>query len=118
MPTATEPMLLQGTLDLLGRRTLAWGPRHGYAVARWIRETFGIEAYAARDLGLRDAKDPVIFNAVRDAKVVVMSKGEDFRLLVERLGPPPQVLWLTCGNTSNARLRIILTKSLPTALKL
>ena len=40
MPSAvSEPMLLQGTLDLLVLRTLAWGPRHGYAVARWIRET-------------------------------------------------------------------------------
>ncbi len=39
MPTAPEPMLLQGTLDLLVLRTLAWGPRHGYAVARWIHET-------------------------------------------------------------------------------
>ena len=40
MPTtAAEPMLLQGTLDLLVLRTLAWAPKHGYAVARWIRET-------------------------------------------------------------------------------
>ena len=40
MPGAvSEPMLLQGTLDLLVLRTLTWGPRHGYAVARWIRET-------------------------------------------------------------------------------
>ena len=31
--------LLQGTLDLLILKTLAWGPRHGYAVAQWIRET-------------------------------------------------------------------------------
>jgi transcriptional regulator len=31
--------LLQGTLDLLVLKTLAWGPRHGYAVAQWIRET-------------------------------------------------------------------------------
>ena len=31
--------LLQGTLDLLVLRTLAWGPRHGYAIARWIEET-------------------------------------------------------------------------------
>jgi len=36
---STEPMLLQGTLDLLVLRTLTWGPRHGYAVARWIRDT-------------------------------------------------------------------------------
>jgi transcriptional regulator len=31
--------LLQGTLDVLILKALAWGPRHGYAVARWIRET-------------------------------------------------------------------------------
>jgi len=36
---AAEPTLLAGTLDLLILRTLAWGPRHGYAVARWIKET-------------------------------------------------------------------------------
>lgn len=31
--------LLQGTLDLLVLKTLKWGPRHGYAIASWIRET-------------------------------------------------------------------------------
>lgn len=35
----SEPMpLLQGTLDVLILRTLAWEPMHSYAVARWIRE--------------------------------------------------------------------------------
>ena len=33
--------LLQGTLDLLILKTLTWGPRHGYAVAHWIRDTTG-----------------------------------------------------------------------------
>jgi PadR family transcriptional regulator PadR len=31
--------LLNGTLDLLVLRALAWGPRHGFSVARWIRTT-------------------------------------------------------------------------------
>jgi PadR family transcriptional regulator, regulatory protein PadR len=31
--------LLSGTLDLLVLRTLAWGPRHGFAIARWLRTT-------------------------------------------------------------------------------
>lgn len=31
--------LLQGTLDILVLKALATGPLHGYAVARWIRET-------------------------------------------------------------------------------
>lgn len=36
---ATQPMdLLQGTLDVLVLRTLAWGPMHGYAVSRSIHE--------------------------------------------------------------------------------
>jgi PadR family transcriptional regulator PadR len=31
--------LLQGTLDTIILKTLSWGPRHGYAIARWIHET-------------------------------------------------------------------------------
>jgi transcriptional regulator len=30
--------LLQGTLDVLVLRTLAWQPMHGYGVSRWIRD--------------------------------------------------------------------------------
>ncbi len=29
--------LLRGTLDLLILKALSWGPRHGYAVAEWVR---------------------------------------------------------------------------------
>src|SRR5687768_8071899 len=36
MANATE--LLHGTLDALVLKTLSWGPRHGYAIARWIEE--------------------------------------------------------------------------------
>ncbi len=34
-----ELQLLQGTLDVLILKTLSRGARHGYAIARWIRET-------------------------------------------------------------------------------
>jgi PadR family transcriptional regulator PadR len=34
-----ELELLQGTLDVLVLKSLMFGPRHGYAVARWIRDT-------------------------------------------------------------------------------
>ena len=33
-----ESDLLQGTLDVLILKTLSWGPRHGYAIARYIEE--------------------------------------------------------------------------------
>jgi PadR family transcriptional regulator PadR len=31
--------LFTGTLDLLILKAVTWGPRHGYAIGRWIRET-------------------------------------------------------------------------------
>lgn len=30
--------IMPGTLDVLVLRGLSWGPKHGYAVARWIEE--------------------------------------------------------------------------------
>ena len=31
--------LFTGTLDLLILKAVSWGPRHGYAIGRWIRDT-------------------------------------------------------------------------------
>jgi len=88
------------------------------AIAAWLRQHLGVDAVAVRDLGLRDASDPEIFMAARQVSAVVMTKDSDFVHLVNAHGIPPQVLWLTCGNTSNARLQLILTKTLAHALVL
>ena len=31
--------LFTGTLDILILKAVSWGPSHGYAIGRWIRET-------------------------------------------------------------------------------
>ena len=82
----------------------------------WILRQFEVDVVHVRDLGLREAEDPAIFDKARRAKAVVLTKDEDFVALVERLNPPPQVIWLTCGNVSNARLKKILTAGLPEAI--
>jgi transcriptional regulator len=38
---ASPNELLHGTLDTLILKTLAAGPRHGYAIARWLEEGTG-----------------------------------------------------------------------------
>lgn len=86
------------------------------AIATWITMTFGINAIALRDLGLRDAEDPEIFEKAKAQDVILMTKDSDFVDLVDRLGSPPQIIWLTCGNTSNAELRRILSLTLLDAL--
>lgn len=88
------------------------------AMAPWIAENFGVECSSVRDIGLRNAEDIDIFQAARVANVVVISKDSDFPELIERLGPPPQVLWVTSGNTSNRALKELFQKCLQTALDL
>jgi predicted nuclease of predicted toxin-antitoxin system len=88
------------------------------ALALWLGATFEISALALRDLGLRDATDREIFLAARREGATVVTKDGDFVRLLEDLGPPPQVIWITCGNTSNANLKRILTDTLPRALEL
>jgi len=88
------------------------------ALAPWITKHFGIEAMSARYLGLVKAADPLIFNSARNEGTVVLTKDSDFVLLLERFGPPPQVLWVRCGNTSNMHMRRVLTDTLPGALAL
>ena len=88
-------------------------------IAAWLTWTFAdVQAVPLRDLGLRDAEDEEIFQAAKAAGVVVLTKDADFRHLLNQFGPPPQLLWLTCGNTSNEQLQELLRATLPAALEL
>lgn len=87
-------------------------------LALWLAQRFGVEATAVRDLGLRDATDRRIFDAARAASVVLVSKDIDFVNLVQVHGTPPQVVWVTCGNATNARLRTVFESTFPRAMTL
>jgi predicted nuclease of predicted toxin-antitoxin system len=54
----------------------------------------------------------------RAAGAAVTTKDADFVALQERLGAPPQIIWLTCGNTSKARLHTRLEACWPRAQEL
>ena len=88
------------------------------ALAPWLKHQFGVDAFSVRHLQMVRATDPQIFHAAREANVVVLTKDSDFVMLQERLGPPPAVLWVRCGNTSNAHLRQVLLRTFPAARRL
>ena len=87
-------------------------------LALWPEEHFGVVGRAVRDIGLRDSKDTEIFFAAKSSDAIVMTKDDDFIILLDRYGPPPQVIWLTGGNTSTARLQEVLALRLSDALSL
>ena len=68
------------------------------SLALWINQNFeGIEARSLWALGLRNALDMDIFQQAKKA---------------------PAIILVTCGNTSNARMRGILSKKLNFILEL
>jgi predicted nuclease of predicted toxin-antitoxin system len=71
-----------------------------------------------RELGLARAADRAIFDAARARATLLITKDRDFAELVTRLGPPPAILLLSCGNTSTSYLRTMLGDQLGEALAL
>ncbi len=88
-------------------------------LALWINQSFDkVRARSMRSLDLRDADDEVIFQKAKEQKAIIMSKDADFVTLLERFGPPPQILWITAGNTSNVQMRKILEKHFATIIEM
>ena len=87
------------------------------AIAPWIESQFGVECSHIRNLGLRDNEDFEIYREAKVSGAVIISKDKDFVDLSIRLGPPPQILLVTCGNTSNNRLQEIFKNAFGDALK-
>jgi len=82
------------------------------ALARWLRD-LDEKAVHVEDLGLLTAEDSEIFEKARQVNAVVITKDIDFVQMQERRGPPPRVIWVTCGNRSNAFLKDIMIRGWP-----
>src|SRR5687768_9562827 len=86
----------------------------------FISQLAGIGGLAVRDLGLRDANDIDIFTQAkkRSSSVVIITKDAAFLDLLIRYGSPPRIIFLTCGNTSNHKLKEIFSLRLNEAINL
>jgi len=83
------------------------------ALARWLRDLGESRAVHIEDLDLLRAEDPEIFERARQAEAVVITKDSDFVQIQERLGAPPRVVWVTCGNCTNTFLKDLMVQSWP-----
>jgi predicted nuclease of predicted toxin-antitoxin system len=87
-------------------------------LAPWLGSRFGVVVKTLDEVGLREAKDHEICQAIRriGSPVTVITKDVGFVDLVRRQGTPPQVVWLTVGNTSAIALQIVLASVFQQAL--
>jgi len=80
-------------------------PSPGFA--HWLADRWQVKVVPVREIGLRDASDRQIYEEAKTAGAIVITKDSDFIELSQRLGPPPQIVWVTCGNVSEHALRSI-----------
>jgi len=78
------------------------------ALTRWLSGQFGVKVLHVSELNLVSASDPSIFDLARRAGAIILTKDRDFVELVHLRGTPPQVIWITCGNTSNHEMMRVL----------
>ena len=88
-------------------------------IAKWINIKYSsVQAHSVRSLNLLYATDREIFFAAKTANAVILTKDQDFYHLMSQFGAPPQIIWLTCGNTSTKNLCKLLELALPKAIDL
>lgn len=49
---------------------------------------------------------------------MIITKDNDFVQIQERRGPPPRLIWVTCGNRSNRDLKDLFVRRWPRAKEL
>jgi predicted nuclease of predicted toxin-antitoxin system len=67
------------------------------ALAVWLRGK-GHDAAAVREIGLREAKDAVIWEYAAASRAIIVTKDEDFALMSAARPEGPQILWVRTGN--------------------
>ena len=86
-------------------------------LAVWLGSQYKVIVKTLREIDLHEADDDVLFAAARRfGNIVIITKDEDFVELIERLGAPPQVIWLTTGNSTKLELQSIMRRSFGQAL--
>jgi len=87
-------------------------------LAQWIEAHFGVICCSVVNLPVDRGDDEDIFLSARELGAIIVSKDSDFADLVNRLGQPPQILWVTCGNRSNVLMKELLIRTFPQAIEL
>ena len=84
----------------------------------WLADGFGVRSTHITAIRPQIREDFDLLRAARVPNGIILSKDEDFVLLVQARPSPPDLVWLRCGNRNDTKLKIILLNHLPRALSL
>jgi len=65
-----------------------------------------------RDVGLKSADDPVVWQYAKQQRLVIVSKDSDLHQRSFVLGHPPKLVWVRLGNCSTSEVEDLLRRNL------
>ena len=80
-------------------------------VSPWLCHTLSDlfpDSVHVREIGLREAEDPVIWDYAAQHGFAIVTKDADFRQRSFVLGHPPKIVWLRLGNCSTKAIEALL----------
>lgn len=87
-------------------------------LANWIRSEFKVQCFPIRDVCPVNIPDEALFLKAKGSADLIITKDVDLVNILQHVGPPPSILWLRMGNTSNARLKAVFSKQMAEVLRM
>ena len=86
-------------------------------LAVWLGSRFKVLVRSLAEIGLRDADDDVLITAARRfGNIVILTKDVECVARVRKLGPPPRMVLLRCGNLTARETEMWLSRTFEDAL--
>ena len=81
-----------------------------HKLARRLADLFPNSTHV-RDVGLKEAEDPVVWEYAKRHNFMIVSKDSDFHQRSFLLGFPPKVVWIRLGNCTTVEVEQVIRKN-------
>ncbi|NOT57938.1 MAG: DUF5615 family PIN-like protein [Deltaproteobacteria bacterium] len=78
-----------------------------HKLARRLADLFPDSTHV-REIGMKEAEDPVVWEHAKQQGFIVVSKDSDFHQRSFVLGFPPKVIWIRLGNCTTAEVEHVI----------
>jgi len=77
----------------------------------WLLADIFPNSVHVRDVGLKAADDPLVWEYAKDHNLMIVSKDSDMHQRSFVFGSPPKILWVRLGNCSTSDVEKLLRRS-------
>ena len=77
----------------------------------WLLADLFPESVHVRDVGLKSADDPVVWQYAKKSHLIIVSKDSDLHQRSFMFGHPPKLVWVRLGNCSTSDVERLLRRS-------